>query len=144
MTLMQQLTEDMKAALKAHDSERLQTVRFIIAEVKNAQIDGAGSDDASVQKVIASLVKKSNDAVSEFAAAGRDDLATSEKGKIAVMQKYLPAQLSDEKLRAMVQEVIDGAGKGAKPGQLIGQVMKKVAGQADGARVKQLVTEIIN
>ena len=142
MTVLQQLTDDMKTAMKAHDSASLEVIRFLRAEIKNAQIDGAGDDDASVQKVIASQVKKTTEAVQEFQNAGRADLAASEQAKIAIMQKYLPAQLSDEQLEQIAREVIASSGEVKNSGQLIGQVMKKVAGQADGARVKALVERL--
>ena len=140
-TIKEQLTADMKTAMKARDMETLGVIRFLMAEIKNAVIDGAGEDDASLQKVIASQVKKSKEAVAEFQAAGRDDLALDENKKISVMEKYLPRQLDDAQLEEVVKEVLTSASSD-NIGQLIGQVVKKVAGQADGARVKAMVEKL--
>ncbi|MBQ6154461.1 GatB/YqeY domain-containing protein [bacterium] len=142
MDIKDQLLEDMKAAMKAHDMEQLGTIRFLRSAIQNAQIDGAGDDDVSLQKIIASQVKKTKEAIEEFNAAGREDLAKAEQAKIAVMKKYLPAQLSDEELKAIIAKV-KGEVTTSNIGQLIGQVMKQVAGRADGARVKELVEETV-
>lgn len=141
MDIKDQLLEDMKAAMKAHDMEQLGTIRFLRSAIQNAQIDGAGDDDASLQKIIASQVKKTKEAIVEFQAAGREDLAKAEQAKIAVMEKYLPAQMSDEELKALIAK-IKAEVTTSNVGQLIGQVMKQVAGRADGARVKQLVEQM--
>jgi uncharacterized protein YqeY len=141
MTIKQQLLEDMKTAMKAHEAERLGVIRFLMAEIKNAEIDGAGSDDASVQKIIASQVKKSQDAVSEFKKGQRDDLVASEEAKIAIMQTYLPAPLSTSELEEIVTQVLAELGEVKNPGQAIGAVMKQVAGRADGNQVSALVNQ---
>ena len=143
MTISEQLMTDMKTAMKAHDSQALGVIGFLRSSIQNAQIDGAGSDDNSIQKIIASQVKKSKEAVAEFVKAGREDLAGEERAKIQVMEKYLPTQLDDAALEAIVREVIGDVLDKSKSGQLIGQVMKKVAGQADGGRVKAMVEKIL-
>ncbi|MBQ6438001.1 GatB/YqeY domain-containing protein [bacterium] len=142
MTLQTQLMSDMKEAMKAHDATRLGVVRFLMSEIKNAQIDGAGSDDASLQKVVASQVKKSKEAVAEFVAAGRQDLADEEQAKIGIMEKYLPAQLDEAALEKIVRETLAEIGAVKNPGQIIGAVVKKVAGQADGGRIKAMVEKV--
>ena len=142
MSISEQLMADMKSAMKAHDTQTLGVVRFLRSTIQNAQIDGAGNSDSEIQKIIASQVKKSKEAVAEFKAAGRDDPATEEEAKIAVMEKYLPAQLSDGELEKIVREVLENAGGEQNVGKLIGQVMKQVAGGADGARVKAMVTKL--
>ena len=142
MTLQTQLMSDMKEAMKAHDAARLGVVRFLMSEIKNAQIDGAGSDDASLQKVVASQVKKSKEAVAEFVAAGRQDLADEEQAKIGIMEKYLPAQLDEAALEKIVRETLAEIGAVKNPGQIIGAVVKKVAGQADGGRIKAMVEKV--
>ena len=143
MTISEQLMNDMKTAMKAHDQETLGVVRFLRSTIQNAQIDGAGSDDASVQKIIASQVKKSKEAADEFTAAGRDDLANEEMAKIKIMEKYLPKQLDDDALETVVREVVAAAHDRSQIGRLIGQVIKQVGGQADGTRVKAMVEKII-
>jgi len=133
----------MKTAMKAHDATKLEVIRFLRAEIKNAQIDGAGSDDAAIQKVIASQVKKSKDAVAEFEAADRGDLADAERAKIAIMEQYLPAQLSDEELEKVIRDLMAQASDAVNPGRLIGMAVQKVAGQADGGRIKQMIDKIM-
>ena len=142
MTIKEQLMTDMKEAMKARDQERLTTIRFLMAEIKNAEIDGASEDDANAQKVIASQVKKLKDAMADFKAAGREDLLPAEEAKIAIMEKYLPEQMSDEELKTIVEEVLANAGDTSNQGQLIGQVIKKTAGQADGGRVSAMIREL--
>ena len=142
MSLTQQLTDDMKAALKAKDADSLTTIRYLLSQIKNAQIDGAGDDDASIQKIIAAQVKKSQDAITDFVKAGRQDLVDIEQQKISQMKKYLPAQLDDAQLEQIIQQLKQELGSNIDTGRLIGQVMKKVGTQADGHRVKELVTKL--
>ncbi len=144
MNLKEQLTADMKEAMKAREMERLQTIRFLLSEIKNYEIDlgGEEGDDGVRQKVVASQVKKINEAIEEFRAAGREDLIANEEAKVIIMEKYLPAQLSDEELEAVVRDVLEGAGEVSNQGQLIGLVMKQVAGQADGKRVGAMIAQV--
>ena len=144
MTISEQLMTDMKTAMKAHDSQTLEVIRFLRSSIQNAQIDVAGNDDSSIQKIIASQVKKSKEAVAEFVKAGREDLAGQERSKIQVMEKYLPTQLDDTALETIVREVLGDTPDKSKTGQLIGLVMKKVAGQADGSRVKAMVEKLLS
>jgi len=142
MPLKQQLTTDMKEAMKARDSIRLNTIRFLMAEVKNVEIDKGELDEAGVQKIIASQVKKIKDTLGDFEKAGRDEIVKEEKQKIKILEKYLPQQMGDQELEKIVQEVIDGSDN-KQMGPIIGQVMKKVAGQADGGRVSKVVQQLI-
>jgi uncharacterized protein YqeY len=142
MTIKEQLTQDMKTALRAHDSQRLTTIRFLLSEIKNAQIDGAADDDTSLQKIIATQVKKTKDALNDFTTAGRTDLVVAEEAKIKVMTSYLPKQLTNSELTQIIQEILAQADPAANSGQLIGQIMKKTAGRADGAQVQTLLTKL--
>lgn len=143
MTIKAQLLEDMKTAMKARDAETLTTIRFLMSEIKNAEIDGSSSDDLSVQKIIASQVKKIKDAINDFQQANRLDLVTQEEKKIAVMSKYLPAQLDDATLTQIIKDVIAQTADHQNQGKIIGQVVKAVAGQADGQRIKVLVSQLL-
>ncbi len=143
MTIKAQLLEDMKTAMKARDSETLTTIRFLMSEIKNAEIDGSQSDDLSVQKIITSQVKKIKDAINDFQQANRLDLVTQEEKKIAVMSKYLPAQLDDAALTQIIKDVIAQTADHQNQGKIIGQVVKAVAGQADGQRIKVLVNQLL-
>ena|SRR5258708_2817591 len=107
--LKNQLYEDMKTAMKAHDAAKLGVVRYLISEVKNFEIDNGEQDDAGVLKVIAREVKKMKDALEEFKKADRQDIVAEETVKIALMEAYLPQQMSDEDLEKIVQETVASA-----------------------------------
>lgn len=138
-----QLTEDMKNAMRARDSVKLTTIRFMISEIKNFEIDNGEQDDAGVQKVIAREVKKIKDAMVDFEKAGRQDLVDEETVKVAIMEAYLPKQMSDEELKAKVEAAISSL-----PDKNMGAAMKAamaaVGGQADGGRVSALVKQLLS
>ncbi len=140
MTLQEQLMEDMKQAMRDKNTVQLGVIRFLRSEIQNYKIDHGDQDDEGVQKIIASQVKKMKDAVVEFKNAGRNDLVTEEEEKIAIMETYLPTQLSDAELEAIVSKVISEA-EDKNMGKLIGAVMKEVAGKADGTRVSTLIRQ---
>lgn len=138
MTLKQQLTEDMKQAMRDRNMLKLGVIRFLLSEIKNFEIDNGEQDDAGVTKVIASQLKKSKDALNDFKNAGREDIVADEEAKILVMESYLPQQMSDSELEAIVTEVLASTEE-KNMGKLIGMVMPKVAGKADGGRVSAMV-----
>lgn len=138
MTIQEKLMEDMKQAMRDKNMVKLGVIRFLRSEIKNFEIDNGEQDDEGVLKIITSQVKKMKDAVSEFKKAGRDETVKEEEEKIAFMQEYLPAQMSDEELEAIVSKVIEEA-EDKNMGKLIGAVMKEVGGKADGGRVSALV-----
>lgn len=140
MTLQEQLMEDMKQAMRDKNTVKLGVVRLLRSEIQNYKIDHGDQDDEGVQKIIASQVKKMKDAVVDFKNAGRDDLVTEEVEKIAVMETYLPKQLSDTELDAIVTKVVSQT-EDKNMGKLIGAVMKEVAGKADGTRVSTLIRQ---
>ncbi|MFZ5376395.1 MAG: GatB/YqeY domain-containing protein [Patescibacteria group bacterium] len=142
MTLKEQITEDMKNAMRAHDAEKLGTIRLLLSEIKNYEIDNGPQDDAGVQKIVARMVKQFSEVLSEFKNAGRQDLVDENQARIAVLELYLPAQMNDQELEQIVREVIAESGM-SQPGPVIGMVMKKVAGQADGGRVAQVVKQVL-
>jgi uncharacterized protein YqeY len=138
MTLEAQLMDDMKQAMRDKNMLKLGVLRFLRSEIQNYKIDNGDQDDAGVQKIISSQVKKIKDAVTEFKKAGRDEMVADEEKKIAVMETYLPKQLSDEELEVIVAKVVDNSEE-KNMGKLIGLVMKEVAGLANGNRVSALV-----
>lgn len=140
--LKAQLTEDMKNAMRARDSVRLNTVRFLLSEIKNFEIDNGPQDDAGVTKVIAKEVKKMKDAINDFDKAGRQDLVEEESVKVKIMEAYLPAQLSGEELNALVQEVINETGN-KEFGVLMKAAMTKVQGRADGGAVSAALKKLL-
>lgn len=142
MSLKTQLTDDMKQAMRDRNSLKLNTIRFLLSELKNVEIDNGEQDDAGVQKVIARVVKQMRDAVGDFARGGRQDIVDEENKKIAILETYLPKQLGDEELQALVREVVAKM-PGAQMGQVIGVVMGQVKGQADGGRVSAAVKQAL-
>lgn len=138
MTRKQQLSEDMKNAMRARDSVTLGAIRFLQAEVRNVEIDHGEQDDAGVEKIVARQIKQMRDSISEYEKGGREDLVAEEQAKIAVLEKYLPQQLSDAELESLVKTVM-AENPGAQMGQLIGLVMKQTAGRADGGRVSGMI-----
>ncbi len=142
MALKDRLDADMKAAMKSKDDLKLSTVRMLKSAITyREKTDGQPIDDAGVLAVVASEVKRRREAVEQYRLGGREDLATKEEGEIAVLQGYLPAQLSPEALAQAVDAVI--ARVGAQGPKDMGKVMKallpEVQGKADGKVVSELV-----
>lgn len=148
-TIQAQLVDDMKNAMRAHESLKLNTIRFMMSAIKNWQIDNRDKvvddkvDDKDAQSVIAKEVKKIIDANAEFKAAGRMDLVEEEEKKLEIMRAYLPKQMSDEDLEAKVKEVIAGL-PDKNMGMAMKAVMAAVGGQADGGKVSALVKQHLN
>ena len=132
----------MKTAMKARDKERLSTIRLILAEFKRIEVDERiDVDDARALAVLDKMVKQRRDSAEQFTSAGRDELAATENAEIAVIQQYLPAQLSEEELIAMVDAAIaasDATGMQAM-GPVMGQLKPQLQGRADIGAVSQLV-----
>lgn len=137
-----QLTEDMKTAMRARDAARLGVIRYLLSELKNFEIDNGEQDDIGVTKVIAREVKKLKDALIDFQNAGREDLVAEETAKIAIMESYLPKQMSDEDLMAVVKEVV-ASSDDKNFGMLMKVVVAKVQGQADGSRISAMVKQAL-
>lgn len=148
MSLQQQISDDLKASMKARDKARTGALRMLLASLKNAAVaEGKGpqgelSDDAVV-KLVQTEVKRRREAAAAFREGGRDEQAAAEEAEAEVYAAYLPAQLSDDELATIVDETI--AEVGAAGPQDMGQVMKatmpKVQGRADGSRVSAVVKE---
>jgi uncharacterized protein len=144
--LHDRIETDLRAAMKARDKARTSALRLAVAALKNTAVaEGLGPQgrlpDATVQKVLATEVKRRREAATAFAEAGREESAASEHAEAEVYEAYLPAQLGDEELTAIVDEVV--AETGAQGPQAMGQVMKatmaRVQGRAEGGRVSALV-----
>jgi uncharacterized protein YqeY len=138
MTLKEQLMEDMKNAMRAHDSAKLDVIRMIRSEVKNFEIDNGEADDEKVQKIIKTMLKQQKDALLDFEKAARQDLIDETNSKIAIFASYLPTELSDEELEKVVAQVLSTASN-KDFGPLMGQVMKQVGNRADGGRVTAML-----
>ncbi|WP_397606894.1 GatB/YqeY domain-containing protein [Silanimonas sp.] len=141
MSLKQKLTDDMKAAMKAGEKDRLATIRLINAALKQKEVDERIElDDAAVLAVLEKMVKQRKDSITQYEGAGRDDLAAVEKAEMAIIQAYLPAQLSEAEIDAAIQAAIAEANAGTGPaamGKVMGVLKPKLAGKADMGLVSQ-------
>jgi len=142
MSLKDQITEDMKTAMRAKDSERLGTIRLLQAAMKQKEVDERITlDDAAVVAIVDKLIKQCKDSIAAFEGAGRQDLADKEKAEMAVLQVYLPARLSAEEVTAEVKAIVAelGAKGPGDMGKVMGAVKAKLAGKADMAEVSAAV-----
>lgn len=144
MPLKQQLTDDMKAAMKSGDKHSLGVIRLINAAIKQKEVDErVEMDDAAVIAVLDKMVKQRKDSVTQYEAAARDDLAQVEREEIAVIERYLPAKMGEAEIVAAIQAAIaqTGASSPADIGKLMGALKPKLAGQADMGLVSTLVKQ---
>lgn len=150
MSLMLSISEDLKTAMKAKDESTLSTLRMLKSALKNKQIDLYGAEakelsDEEVVAVIKTQIKQLKDAADTFTQGGRADMATSSAQEISVLEKYLPAQMDDAALEAMVKGALTAAGITSKAdaGRAMGVAMKAAAGRADAGRVKKIVETVL-
>ncbi len=142
-TLKERITEDMKSAMRAGEKERLALIRMLQAAIKQREVDERIQlDDAQTLAVLEKMIKQRKESVEQFRAGGREDLAAKEAAEIAQLQAYLPAQLSEAELDALIHEAIaaSSAASVKDMGKVMGLVKAKAAGRADmaavGARIK--------
>ncbi|OOG44354.1 glutamyl-tRNA amidotransferase [Rhodanobacter sp. C06] len=138
MTLKQQLTDDMKAAMRGGDKQRLGVIRLVLAAIKQREVDERIElDDAQTLAVLEKMLKQRRDSVSQYAAAGREDLADVERAEMTVIETYLPAQLDSAELDALVAAAIaaTGASSPRDMGKVMAAVKEQAAGRADMAQV---------
>jgi hypothetical protein len=141
-TIRQRLEKDLKSAMRAGDAGSRDAIRYILAAVKNAEIDTRGTADAAdPDAALRRLGKQFTDAIEQYRAAGRDDLAAHEAAQLAVLKRYLPAELSDGELNALVAEAIaeTGATSSKEMGRVMPVAMERAAGRADGRRISAAV-----
>ena len=144
MSLKNQITEDMKSALKAGEKDRLKVVRLMHAAIKQVEIDKRIElDDAAVLAVLDKMVKQRRDSVEQFENGNREDLAAIERAEIEVLDQYLPEQLSADELTALIDEAIaaSGAESMRDMGKVMGKIKAKAAGRADMGAVSASVKE---
>ena len=142
MSLKARITEDMKSAMKAKETARLAAIRLLLAAIKQKEVDERVElDDAAVNAVIEKLVKQRKDSVTQYEAAGRQDLADAEKAEITVLSAYLPEKMSNEEIAAAVAAAVaqTGASGAADMGKLMAVLKPQLAGKADMAEVSKLV-----
>jgi uncharacterized protein len=148
MSLQQQISDDLKASMKARDRARTGALRMLLASLKNAAVaEGKGPQgelsDEAVVKLVQTEVKRRREAAAAFREGGRDEQAAAEEAEAEVYAVYLPAQLGDDELAGIVDETITevGASGPQDMGQVMKAVMPKVQGRADGSRVSGMVKE---
>jgi uncharacterized protein YqeY len=143
MSLKEQITDDMKTAMRAKDSERLATVRLILAEIKRKEVDERIElDDAQVTAIVEKMIKQRKDSITQFEAGGRQDLADKEKSELTVLTGYMPAGLSDEEVVAAV--AASGAAGPQDMGKVMGILKPKLAGRADMTAVSAQVKKALS
>ena len=142
MSLKERINDEMKAAMRARDSARLSAIRLLLAAVKQKEVDERIElDDAAVSSIVEKLIKQRKDSISQFQAAGRDDLVAAEQAELAVLQASLPEQLSAAEVEAAVIAAIaeSGATSAKDMGKVMGLVKPRLAGRADMGQVSALI-----
>ncbi|TXH02629.1 MAG: GatB/YqeY domain-containing protein [Candidatus Moraniibacteriota bacterium] len=145
MSLVTTINDELKAAMKAGEAEKRDTLRFLQSALKNVAIEKRKPvtefTDAEVQEVVKRLVKQRKDSIAQYQAGGRADLVAKEESELAIITPYLPATLSPEATEALVEQVIASLGTvtAKDMGRVMGAVMKESAGQADGQLVREIV-----
>jgi uncharacterized protein YqeY len=144
MSLKERITEDMKSAMRAAQKERLGTVRMILAGIKQREVDERVTlDDSQVLAVIDKMVKQRKESIAQFETGGRADLVAKEQAEIALLQEYLPTQLTPAEIEALISAAIakTGAASIKDMGKVMGVLKPELAGRADmgtvSARIKQ-------
>ncbi len=143
--LKQKILDDLKTAMKAGDTVKRDTLRMLDSMIKNVEIEKqkreSGLADEEIQEVISRAVKQRKDAVAQYTAGGRADLAEKENKEIEILMAYLPEQMSEDSVREIVKSVISqtGAAGMSDIGKVMGPTMAKLKGQADGNLVKKIV-----
>ncbi|RQH26238.1 GatB/YqeY domain-containing protein [Okeania hirsuta] len=151
MSLKDRITEDIKVAMKAKDKVRLETVRsikkVILEEEANARAAGKDSlTEAQEMDILTRLAKQRRDSIEQYTKAGRQELADGEAAELAILEEYLPKQLSGEDIAQVVDEIIAqvGANSPKDMGKVMGPAMQKLKGKADGKKVQEAVKARLN
>ena len=144
--LKSRITEDMKAAMRAHDAARLSTIRLLLAAIKQREVDERREmTDADVAVIIDKMVKQRRDSITQFEAGKRQDLADLEKAEVTVLKAYMPQQLTDVEIEAEIDAAIAAAHAAGAPsgpagmGKVMAELKPQIAGRADIGRVSGLV-----
>ena len=142
MSLKERITEDMKTAMRAKDSERLGTIRLLQSAMKQKEVDERVElDDAAIVAIVDKMIKQRKDSIAAFEQAARQDLVDKEKAELAVLSAYLPERLSAQELTAAVQAIVTelGASGPGDMGKVMGAVKTRLAGKADMGAVSAAV-----
>jgi uncharacterized protein len=142
MSLKDRITEDMKAAMRARQAERLSAIRLLLAAIKQREIDSRiEADDAAVLAIVEKLIKQRKDSIAQFEAGGRADLVAKETAEVDVLAAYLPQQMSEAEVGAAIDAAISelGATGPAAMGKVMGLLKPRLAGRADIGQVSAVV-----
>ena len=145
--LKQKITEDIKQAMKGGDTVKRSVLRMLISSINNAEIaKQAALDESDILGVIAKEVKQHQESIESFRQGNRQDLVSKEEAELAILQEYLPQQLTHEEIVAAAREVITavGAGGPGDKGKVMKELMPKLKGRADGKEINDVVTELLS
>lgn len=147
MSLKEQIKADIKAAMRAKDTAKRDTLRNISAAIKQIEVDERKElNDSDVEAILTKYAKQREDALAQFKEAGRDDLIAKEEAELALVRSYLPEPLSDEELQSAVEALVAklGATSMKDMGKIMGAVKKEYGSRADGGKVNKIVKEILS
>ena len=147
MTIQQKIDQDMKQAMLAKDQPKLDVLRFLKSAIQYAQIEKPGTSlsEADVMQVIQKQIKQRRESIQQFTQGGRSELAGKEEKEAALLEAYLPKQISDAELQALVQAQIQQAGASGKKdfGRVMKSCTEKLAGRADNKRISEIVGKLL-
>jgi len=144
MNLKERLSEDLKTSLKSGDKLKVSVIRLLLSQIRNAEIKKLKAlDDDGIIEVVYSAIKQRKESIEEYKKGNRPDLFEKEEAEQKILQTYLPPQLNEDEIRALVEEAVrqTGASEARDLGKVMGAMMPKVKGRADGKTVNQLVRE---
>lgn len=146
-TLKERLTDDMKSAMRAKEKDKLMTVRAILAAIKQQEVDTRKDlDDTDVLAILDKLGKQRRESIAQFTEAGRDDLVAQEEMELSFIKVYLPEQLSDDDVAALVKEAIEATGAASmkEMGKVMGYIKPKAQGRVDMGKVSGLIKSALS
>jgi uncharacterized protein YqeY len=147
LKLIEQIQEDLKRSMKAKDGNRVSVLRFLLSSIQNREIEKKDTlDDDEILAEITSSAKRRRESMEAFKEGGRMDLVEKEESELAILQEYLPAQLSPDEIRVVVQEIAAavGATTTSDLGKVMKELMPRLRGKADGKLVNEIVREILS
>lgn len=146
MNLKDRIAEDMKSAMRAKDTPRLETIRMLRAAIQRREVDDqVALDDDAVLAVVEKQIKQARDSIEQFRAGNRDDLADKEQASVAILSEYLPEPLTDEELDGMIRDAITNTGAESMKdmGRVMGELKPRIQGRADMGRVSAKVKALL-
>jgi len=146
MSLKEQIKNDIKEAMRAKETRKRDTLRNILAAIKQIEVDERRElSDADVEKILMKYAKQREDAIVQFKEAGRDDLVAKDEAELALVQSYLPEPMSDDELETVLEEIIaeTGASSMKDMGKVMGAAKSAIGSRADGGRINQIVKKLL-